>query len=180
MRTSALIFVVLLAIALGGVALKGTAHSPALHGFKLVTFDKPFTAPVFQLPDLAGESRHLSDYRGQYVLLNFWATWCAPCLAEMPAMEQLYQHYRNRGFVVLAVSSDTEGRSIVQPFTEKLGVTFPVLLDPDTKISITYGARNLPISFLLDREGRVVAAVGGAREWFSEAALSVLDEIIVP
>ena len=84
------------------------------------------------------------------------------------------------GFVVVAISSDVEGRSIVQPFIESLGVTFPVLLDPDGQVSAAYGAKSLPVSFLLDRDVRVVAAAQGAREWFSEAALSTLDEMILP
>lgn len=180
MRAGKLLLGLTFAIVLTGLPPGSSAHDPALHGFKLVTFEPSFPAPDFQLVDLNGEAARLNRYREQYVLLNFWATWCPPCLAEMPALEQLYQRYRERGFVVVAVSSDVEGHSIVQPFVDELGVTFPVLLDPDGKVSAAYGAKSLPVSFLLDRDGRVVAAAEGAREWYSEAAIETLDEIIVP
>ena len=179
MQTGRSLIVLVLAMILAGVPAENAAHSPELHGFKLVTFEPPTAAPNFQLVDLTGEARQLSDYRGQYVVLNFWATWCPPCLAEMPAMEKLYQHYRERGLVVVAVSSDVEGGSVVQPFIDKLRLTFPVLLDPEGRVSASYGARNLPMTFLLDRDGRVIAAAEGAREWYSEEALSSLEEIIL-
>ena len=180
MRVSKTLFFLPFVIVLTGVASGGFAHDPLEHGFKLVTFEPPSIPPDFRLVDLNGEPAELGNYRNQYVLLNFWATWCPPCVAEMPALEQLFQRYRERGFVVVAVSSDVEGRSIVQPFIENLGVTFPVLLDPDGKVSATYGAKSLPVSFLLDRNGRVVAAAEGAREWYSESAIEALDEIILP
>ncbi len=180
MRAGKSLLFLILTMILAGLPATGLTHGPLLHGFKLVTFEPSPAAPDFQLVDLNGEPAELNNYRDQYVLLNFWATWCPPCVAEMPALEQLYQHYRDRGFVVVAISSDVEGRSIVQPFIESLGVTFPVLLDPDGQVSAAYGAKSLPVSFLLDRDVRVVAAAQGAREWFSEAALSALDEIILP
>lgn len=180
MRTgSNALTILVLAITLGVLPTNSFAHDPRLHGFKLTTFDPPIAALDFQLVDLTGDTKSLNDYRGQYVLLNFWATWCPPCRAEMPAMEQLYQHYRDRGLVVVAISSDAEGDSIVRPFIDKLGTTFPVLLDTDGRVSASYGARSLPISFLLDLDGQVIGAAEGAREWFSDAAISSLDEIIM-
>ena len=156
------------------------AHDPSRHGFKLVTFARPFTPPDFSLMDLSGKRAELAEFRGQYVLLNFWATWCPPCVKEMPSMDVLYQRYRDRGFAVVAISSDKEGAQLVRSFTEKLGVSFRILLDPDGRISEAYGAKNLPVSFLLDRQGNVIAAAQGAREWDSPEALSALEEIIAP
>lgn len=163
------------------VALTTTAsaHDPALHGFKLTTFDPPFPAPDFNLSTLPEGQSTLADYKGQFVLLNFWATWCPPCLEEMPSMESAFQRYKDRGFTVVAISSDEEGEDAVNPFIEKLGVTFPILLDPDKAIATTYGALNLPLSFLLNREGQVIAGSIGERDWASEEAISVLDELIV-
>jgi len=157
-----------------------SAHDPALHGFNLTTFDPPFPAPAFVLDTLAGESSKLEDYKGKYVLLNFWATWCPPCLEEMPTMESAYQQFKDRGFTIVAISSDEEGAATVTPFIDQLGVTFPVLLDPDQAVSKVYGAINLPLSFLLNPEGQVIAGSEGERDWSSEEAISVLDELIVP
>ncbi len=169
------LFVILLLL-----CLPARAHDPALHGFKLTTFDPPFPAPEFTLNTLDSGQVTLSDYKGQFVLLNFWATWCPPCLEEMPSMDEIHQRYQDKGFTVVAVSSDEEGQSIVQPFIDKLGTTFPILLDTEKSVSGTYGAINLPLSFLLNRQGEVIAGAEGAREWASEEAISVLDELITP
>jgi len=163
------------------IALSTTvsAHDPSKHGFNLTIFDPPFPAPDFDLGTFPDGQSSLDDYKGQFVLLNFWATWCPPCLEEMPSMETAFQRYKNKGFTVVAISSDEEGETAIQPFIEKLGVTFPILLDPDKAISTVYGALNLPLSFLLDRDGQVIAGSIGGRDWASEEALSVLDELIV-
>lgn len=158
--------------------VNGWAHDPALHGFKLTTFDPPFPAPEFMLSTLPGEETSLSNYKGKYVLLNFWATWCPPCLEEMPSMELVYQRYKDQGFTVLAVSSDEGGKADITPFIDKLEVTFPILVDADKAVSSVYGAINLPLSFLLNRDGHVIAGSEGARDWASKEALSVLDELI--
>ena len=169
---------VLASVWLVAVSMTASAHDPALHGFKLTTFDPPFPAPTFSLDKLVGDQSTLDDYKGEFVLLNFWATWCPPCLEEMPSMESAHQRFKDRGFTVVAISSDEEGESAVTPFIEKLGVTFPILLDPDKAVSTEYGAINLPLSFVLNREGQVVAGSIGGRDWASEEALSVLDELI--
>ena len=155
-----------------------TAHAPDLHNFRMVTFKRPFSAPGFQLPDLETHMRALSDFQGHYVLLNFWATWCKACLKEMPSLEKLYQRLQSHGFVVVAVSTDTEGDAKVTPFVSKLQLTFPILLDADQAVSKRYGARDLPSSFLLNPQGQVIAAAKGERDWFSEQALSYFDELV--
>ena len=154
------------------------AHDPSLHGFSLITFDPPFPAPPLQLPTLDEKESTLEQFKGGYVLLNFWATWCPPCLEEMPSMETIHQRYKDKGFSVVAVSSDEGGREDVLPFIEKLGVTFPILLDADKAVSSVYGAINLPLSFVLDPEGNVILGAQGERDWSSEEAISVLDELI--
>ena len=154
-------------------------HSPELHGFALVVFDEPFLAPDFNLPSLDGYERKLSDYRGGFVLLNFWATWCPPCLEEMPSMQVIHERYQSHGFQVVAVSSDEEGAPLVSEFVDKVGVNFAVLLDTDQSVSTIYGASNLPISFVLNADGEVIAAAQGARDWASDEALSTLDEMII-
>ncbi|MFT5446952.1 MAG: peroxiredoxin [Gammaproteobacteria bacterium] len=154
------------------------AHDPAQHGFAMVTFDRPFAAPDFELPALDGTTRSLASWRGHYVLLNFWATWCPPCLEEMPSMQSLYKRYASQQFAVVALSSDKAGAADVQPFIDKLDVTFPVLLDVDGKIAGVYGARDLPLSFLIGPDGKVIAAAKGARDWASPQALEVIGEFL--
>lgn len=177
MRTRTFTMLVVAIVALAGW-YRAFAHDPVEHGFTLVTFDPPFVAPAFSLPRLGGEPTALTDMRGKVVLLNFWATWCPPCLKEMPAMEASFQRYRKHDFTILAVSSDQEGADIVREFTDKLGVTFPVLLDTDQRVSTLYGAKNLPVSFIVDRQGRIVAGSQGARDWASPEAISTLDELL--
>jgi len=146
--------------------------------FGLVRFKQPFPAPEFTTGSLDGASVRLADLRGRYVLLNFWATWCPPCLEEMPSMQTLYEAFRERGLVVVAISSDEGGASVVDGFIRKLGVRFPVLLDPDRRVAGAYGAKNLPVTFLLDPQGRVIAAAQGARDWASPQARSAISGLL--
>ena len=111
-------------------------------------------APDFALERPAGGQIRLADYRGQVVLLNFWATWCVPCRSEMPGIEATYRAYRERGFQVLAVNVQ-ESPADVQPFIAELGLSFPAVLDRDAAVSRLYRARALPSSFLVDRDGTV-------------------------
>ena len=91
---------------------------------------KDFNAPDFALAALDGSTIALSDLEGQVILINFWATWCPPCREEMPAIQQLYDQYQDRGFTVLAINQGQEAAQVAT-FAEEMGLTFPVLLDPD-------------------------------------------------
>ena len=144
-------------------------------------------APDFALPTMDGDTATLAQYRGQVVLLNFWATWCPPCVYEMPSMERLYQDMRERGFVVLGVSVDVDpgewdeqGRSqgIVREYAERLGVTFPVLLDPDGTVEGVYNVSGLPTTYVIGRDGRIEGRVVGGREWDSEEYRGRIEELL--
>jgi cytochrome c biogenesis protein CcmG/thiol:disulfide interchange protein DsbE len=111
-------------------------------------------APDFRLDDLDERSVRLADFRGQVVLINFWATWCMPCRTEMPEIESAYRAHRERGFAVLAIDMQ-EHAGLVRPFMAELGLTFPALLDLDGSVSRAYRARALPASFLVDRQGTI-------------------------
>lgn len=154
------------------------AHAPQHHHFKLVDFSRPAPAPAFSLNDLTESPISLADFQGRYVLLNFWATWCVPCVREMPALEKLYQKLRAHGLVVVAIATDAEGTAKVEPFVRKYHLTFPVLLDANQNVSQRYGARDLPSTFLLDPQGNVIAAAKGERDWFSPQALSYMQEVL--
>ena len=154
------------------------AHDPALHGFRLVTFKRSIVAPEFMLKNLTGDSVRLEQFRGDYILLNFWATWCPPCVKEMPSMELLQQKFKEKGIHVVAISLDKEPKEEVAAFVAKLKLTFPILLDPDGIVSDPYGANALPSTFILNPEGRVIAAAKGERDWYSEEAISYFDELL--
>jgi len=113
------------------------------------------TAPDFVLTYPDGRQVKLSDFRGQPVLVNFWATWCAPCRAEMPAIEAAYRRHKDRGFVVLAVNVG-ESASRVKSFVEQLGLTFPVALDSKGETALVYRVRAIPSSFFIDGNGVIV------------------------
>jgi peroxiredoxin len=140
--------------------------------------ERDVVAPEFVLPALDGPPVRLSDHRGKVVLLNFWATWCPPCRAEMPSMEKLYQGYRDRGLTILAISSEVSGRTVVEPFVRERGLTFPILLNPEGDVFAQYGVRGLPTSFVLDRQGRIVSAEIGARDWSSGAAREGVERLL--
>jgi peroxiredoxin len=123
------------------------------------------SAPVFELPSLVdGAPIALDDLRGRVVLVNFWATWCKPCEDEMPAMENLYRALKKGGFELIAVAVD-ESRDDVEAFRERLGITFPILLDPDQKVARAYQTTGFPESILLDDDGVIVERYVGPREW---------------
>ena len=135
-------------------------------------------APNFQLRDLNGHLITLSDLRGKVVLLNFWATWCGPCRVEMPAMEQLYRMFQRKDFEILAVSTDAQGAAITRPFQQENHLTFPILHDPDYRVGLTYGARSLPMTFLIDRQGVIRHQVFGARDWEAPEAQQLIQMLM--
>jgi len=115
-----------------------------------------FLAPDFTLEALDGSSAQLSALEGKAVLVNFWASWCAPCKSEMPAMQRVYQDYQDRGFTILAVNATSQdSRQQAAAFASDNGLTFPILLDTDGKIAAQYQVRALPTTFFVDRDGNI-------------------------
>ena len=111
-------------------------------------------APVFELEAADGGMVGLEDYRGQVVLLNFWATWCAPCRIEMPLLQSTFESFKDQGLVILGIDFD-EPADLVSAFGDELGLTFPLLLDPGGKVQQQYKVRGYPTTVVLDREGHV-------------------------
>ena len=128
--------------------------------------------PDFTLQTVDGETVSLSDYRGQPVVLNFWATWCAPCREEMPLLQETYEAYRADGLVVLGVNV-RENPEIVQGFLDDLNLDFPVVLDTETDVVNRYLVTSLPVTFFIDREGRLrTLVIGGMTETVLNARLA--------
>jgi cytochrome c biogenesis protein CcmG/thiol:disulfide interchange protein DsbE len=144
----------------------------------LVSAEQRFAAPGFTLQSLTADAVSLSDYQGKVVLLNFWATWCMPCRQEMPGMERLWKKYQDQGLVSLAVSTDEGSPARVQSFVKKLKLSFPVALDPDSKASDLYQVSGLPVSFLIDQQGRIAAKITGSENWMSEKSIARIENLL--
>ncbi|MGZ9236181.1 MAG: peroxiredoxin family protein [Anaerolineales bacterium] len=163
-----------------GVALIATSayfivqDIPAQTDVLTVPVKVNYPAPTLTLLDTQGISRSLTDYRGQVVLVNLWATWCPPCKDEMPAFQSFYEKYRDRGFVVIAVNDGDPAADVLQ-FVEDYRLTFPVWLDP-TYIATeqAFKTLNLPSSFVIDRTGTVQL------QWVGGVTLKTLEKYISP
>jgi peroxiredoxin len=146
---------------------------------ELVRPGRAQSAKAFEVPTPEGGKLTLADFRGRVVLLNFWATWCGPCKEEMPAMERLYQKFREQGLVVLALSNDSEGSTkSVARFVKESGFTFPVGLDSRLRVASLYGIRVLPASLIIDRKGGISYIALGPREWDLPAASRVFESLL--
>ena len=148
MRTSILVIL--------GVALAYTLYANFTKDNKAVA--KNQQAPDFVLTDLEGEKHALSDYEGQGVFLNFWGTWCKPCEKEMPYMNNQYEVYKDQGVQILAVNVG-EQQLVVENFTEEYGLDFPVLIDKGRAVESAYDVYKLPVTFLVDKDGKVVDVI---------------------
>jgi cytochrome c biogenesis protein CcmG/thiol:disulfide interchange protein DsbE len=124
---------------------------------KLKPADRRKAAPNFSLKDADGRSVQLADYRGKVVLLNFWATWCTPCRAEIPWFVDFERRHKEQGFAVVGISMDEDGWAAVKPFASRLGINYRILMGTDTVAQLYGGVESLPTTFLIDREGRIAA-----------------------
>jgi peroxiredoxin len=134
------------------------------------------TAPDFALTDLSGKTVRLADFKGKVVLLDFWATWCAPCREEIPDFVELQEQYMEKGFTLLGISLDEEGAVVAKPFAQQFGINYPVVIG-NTQVSAAYGGMQaLPTAFLIGRDGRILEAFVGdrARSDFERAIRSAL------
>ncbi|MGH8701710.1 MAG: TlpA family protein disulfide reductase [Burkholderiales bacterium] len=133
--------------------------------------------PGLELRDLDGRAHRLAEYRGKVVLVNFWATWCAPCRDEMPSIQRLKEKLAGKPFVVLAVNLD-EPEARVRKFLSQMKVDFTVLLDPEKKAAKAWDARILPVSFVIGPDGRIHYSLVGDLDWGDDRVVSRISELL--
>ena len=134
-------------------------------------------APDFALKSSTGQNLRLSEYRGDVVMINFWATWCGPCRQEMPLLDELYARYQRVGFNLLGVNIDDDSRRAMQ-MIEELGVSFPVLFDAGKEVSELYKVEAMPVTVLVDREGTVRHVHHGYKPGYENAYLDQIRSLL--
>jgi peroxiredoxin len=169
---------ILLGGAIGGAAYWGRSGPVGrAAAFPVSRPAETIVAPDVELPDLSGRPARLRDFRGRVVLLNFWATWCAPCREEMPALQLLAQELGPQGLTVVGVNVK-EPRSKVEAFVREHELRFPVLLDADGRVGQAYQVFALPATFIVDRRGSLVGTVLGIRDWAGPDARAYLRQLL--
>lgn len=145
----------------------------------LTAVKKTIAASDFELQNMDEENIKLSDYRGKVVLINFWATWCPPCVREMPSMERLQQRLGDDGFKVIAVNQ-MENPDDVFAFTGQLELypTFDILFDQNSKVSQAYAVRGLPTTYLIDKKGNIRYRAVGGREFDHDEVIKIIKKLI--
>ena len=133
--------------------------------------------PGFTLPDLEGRMHALDELRGKVVVLNYWATWCPPCIYEMPSLNTLYERYRGQGFIVLGISVD-EDQEQYESFLNQSNISFPTVRDPERSISARYGTLKYPESYLISRDGRVLRKYMGPEDWIQPEIVNYLGSVL--
>ena len=148
---------------------------------KLVETEPPVPAPAFSFTDAAGKEHTAADFAGQGLVVNLWATWCPPCVAEMPALDRAQAALAEEGVRVLALSSDREGRAKVEPFYRDRGIRHLGLwLDPRGAATRALGARGLPTTVIIDRKGLERARLVGSAEWDKPEMLAAIRRLVGP
>ena len=168
-----LVVVVVAGLILGAAAL--VRFGPVPEGVQVGKMAPDYTALRLSPRDSVS-LRHAAA--GQVTLLNIWATWCVPCRAEMPAMEQLYKELGPKGLKIIAVSIDQDGGSDVAEFVRELGLTFDVLHDPSGEIQQVFQTTGVPESFLLDKQGVIVKKVIGEHPWSSPSNHRIVSDLL--
>jgi thiol-disulfide isomerase/thioredoxin len=138
-------------------------------------------APVTPFLDGDGGMHHFTDFTGKVLLVNFWATWCAPCIEEMPSLARLNDQLAGPNFQLLTISQDRGGKSVAEPFLrERLGLpNLDLFFDPKLKLGRELGLRGLPSTYLIDQQGRLVGGMAGSAEWDSPEAVEMIKFVML-
>ena len=161
----------------GGRPVAAAVAPGLLEALNLGRYPPDSRPPQFSGLTPQGQTVSLAGLRGRVVLLNFWATWCLECRAEMPALEQLYRDYAAQGLTVLGLNV-REGSETIRKYAKDMGLTFPLVLDSNGKIQGLDGVIGLPTTFLIGRDARAVALAIGPREWVSAPARAIIETLL--
>jgi thiol-disulfide isomerase/thioredoxin len=167
-----------LVVLFGASALTVSASPEAMKARGVLEPRERTPAPNVTLPTLQGKPFSFAEVRGKVILVNFWATWCLPCQWEMPLMDKLYQAYKARGFVVVAISLDPEGAAVVEPFVKERKLTYPVRLDPSLRGAMQFGVRGIPATFLVGTDGFIRGITYGPKEWDGPEARALVESLL--
>lgn len=173
-----ILFIPIVVIAVAVFVLLQSRNSPTIDTTPSSHTKQGVQAPNFTFPDLDGRMVSLSNYKGKVVLVNIWATWCPPCVAEIPSLDKLYKMLKDDDFELLAVSVDEGGKKAVERFMKKKNFSFPVLLDPEGRITQLYRTTGVPESFIIRKDGVIADRVMGAIDWTSPKAIEYFQKLI--
>ena len=171
MRNLVLVVVIVLVGAAVYLVSSSSSRSPGEWVNSVAVGD---VAPDFQLEDTKGKKVSLSELRGKVVMVNLWATWCPPCIEEMPSMERLHEVMAGEDFVMLAINTEQNGRTVVPEFLQKTPYTFPILYDDKGVVQKLYGVYKFPESFIVGKDGKVVEKIIGPLDWSSLKTINYL------
>ena len=170
--------IVLSVIALGFAITFSLKQNDSIFKYsKQIAIEEELPAPDFTLPGLNGELISLSEFKGNVVLVNIWATWCPPCVYEMPSMEKLHQQFKSEKFKILAISIDSQGAKAVAPFMKNHNLTFQALIDPAGTIRTSYGINSIPQSFIIDKQGHLLKKIIGPIDWATPEVFRFFREL---
>jgi thiol-disulfide isomerase/thioredoxin len=153
------------------------AFGSCLHSAELKRWKGKPAAPPIDLLTVDGAPYSLQQLRGKVVLVNFWATWCEPCITEMPSLQRLHEQLAADGFQVLAVNYQ-EGPARINTFLQKMNLTLPVVRDTDGSVARSWGARVFPANYLVDRGGNIRHSMSGAADWTSPPLVSTIRALL--
>lgn len=167
------------AAAFGLVVLCLALIAPSAHAGGLAFLRIRPTAPDFELRDVYGDPYRLSELRGSVVLVNFWATWCPPCRAEMPVLQRVWDKLKDKDFRLLAIGMGDD-RATINRFYHSMTtpLTFTLLPDRQNRLSQVWPVRGIPVTFVVDKEGRIASTVHGVMNWDQPEVLSAIRRLI--
>jgi len=176
-RAGLLAFGLLVAAVVGAAGADQPALASLLKTLDLRGYTARTTAPQFSGSTLDGRQLSMTEHRGAVIVLNFWATWCLECRSEMPVLERLRREFSSRGLAIIGVNA-RENKEAVRRYAKELGLTFPLVLDPDGEINALYGVIGLPTTFVVGRDGRAIAFAIGPRRWESAPARALIGALL--
>lgn len=163
-------------VAVIGIVVYLTMRKGTPYPVEMGEYGPDFTLPVLQSGSPSQDSIHLFEHRGHVVLVNFWATWCPPCVEETPSLEKLSTDLRSLGVEVIGISVDQDSTAL-NKFVDEYHISFPVARDPNQTMAALYGTFKFPETYILDRDGRVAQKIVGARDWQDPQMLDLVEKL---